>query len=218
MTKEAMADNRPVVEQEPAKLGEYKQLVVDLTPHKMPQVPLSTTLADITAPIVFIDDTHGKTPVANILNYNDAQRLRDLKFTHYLIEGSAAVQPLLYQRGTVDLRGENRLSPIGANPSYINAIYNMRGRGFEVRAIDHPANFDYTPTKDNITDEERENFIHQQIKEVRTRGGRPIILFGGLHTELGLLKGKTPSVAQRLLNEGENVVAVRYNLPSQKAS
>jgi len=219
MSDASMDDNRPFVDKEPLKPGEYKEIVTDLTSQEMPQVPLSTTLADITAPIVFIDDTHRRTPVANILNYNDAQRLRDLGFTHYLIEGSAAVQPLLDQlnqhTGTVELRGENRLSPFGANPSYINAIYNMEGRGLEVRAIDHPANFD-PEARGSITEEDRESFIHQQVKNVRAKGGRPVILFGGSHTQPGLIRGTAPSVTQRLLDDGENVATVRYNLPPQK--
>ena len=147
-------------------IGSYDRKHVSVQANGMLTTRLPDLLSSTKSDVVFVEDTHGSTPVANIFTYPAAKKLKNMGFTHYLIEGSVDSQPSLDILNThtkpIDIGTVNNLAPFSYSEhadNYRNAIINMASGKLDIVAID-------IPTKQEFSREEREDFIHQNIEKV----------------------------------------------------
>lgn len=187
----------------------FKEIVVNFKENGMPETPLVALLEENPADIVFIQDNHFDSRIRHTMVYPDTKQIKDLGFTHYLIEAPETSQKLLDKLDTgktVDLFNTSGLGPQSfKDRSFADAIYAMNGGGLKVVAIDHP---DITK-KVSLDTEEREKKLTDNVLKILQEGGKPTVLIGALHALLRSSEG-VPSVAQRLVDNKIRVVSIRY--------
>lgn len=195
---------------EDPRVGQYKEIHIGFDEMGLPKTPLSKILLANSSQVAFVQDNHFDSRIRDYAIYPEAKALASLGFTHYLIEGSSAIQPILdklKQNPSTNLYGIKELgSGAFKDNSFANAVYAMFGAGLTTVAIDHPDNW----SDRGISKEERESYMTNHIKKVLQKGGKPLVLIGGNHAVNNIREGVS-TAAYRLIHQGVSVVSVGFS-------
>jgi hypothetical protein len=175
---------------------------------------LAKTIRASDAKIVFVEDIHSVPEIRQaMLNHEFAEKLAQMGFTHYVIEGAA--RPVLLKAldglnsgegGSIAER--NDIAPAASyDQTFGKVAMRMHRAGLELVAGDHPGNSPASRDYPGVA--EREKFIRETIDQTAKDGGRVLALFGRLHAELKPISPGVPSAAQQLVEQGHTVLSVR---------
>jgi len=194
-------------------IGTFQEIVIPFSKNGRPSKELPEVLTSTKAQVVFVQDVHSDQRVRGALSYPIAKVLYQQGFEHYLVEAPKRRQELFNQLGkgkTVDLYEKRFIGPMSfRDRSFADAVYAMSDSGMTVHAIDHDKNYSDDNTI-SLTAKEREEHLFTETKEAISKN-REVCLIGTLHARLGDIKDNVPSLAQRLVNEGRNVVSIRFS-------